>query len=258
MILTSVRPSKEEKYLHSAVLILSALISSDKNKQSGWTCLFKAIISSLDEPLPGVKQRKKLFLHFESELISFVVTKQISESSSWSSDTVDEGPEVNYRPHTVTITALIKITNWEDDFSADDVWMSSGNQLHNHTRMMLPAVHCRFTVMDNAPFRRNSSGDRSCAYDCCDSSSLSITVYVTMKICTKCPDLRKQQNIQWPWKVTYWKTACADQDKEEEGGRGTTIFGLLSLLDILAEGSRFVSDSWPHERLQRNAKADQQ
>lgn len=35
-------------------------------------------------------------------------------------------------------------------------------------------------------------------------------------------------------------------------------FGPLSPLDILAEGSRFVSDSWPHERLQRNAKTDQQ
>ena len=34
--------------------------------------------------------------------------------------------------------------------------------------------------------------------------------------------------------------------------------GLLSPLDTVAEGPRFVSDSWPHERLQRNAKMDQQ
>lgn len=32
----------------------------------------------------------------------------------------------------------------------------------------------------------------------------------------------------------------------------------LLLVPSVAEGSRFVSDSWPLERLQRNAKTDQQ
>ncbi len=43
------------------------------------------------------------------------------------------------------------------------------------------------------------------------------------------------------------------------GGRGEwkqPSFGVLSPLDIVAEGPRFVSDSWPCERLQRNAKTD--
>ena len=47
---------------------------------------------------------------------------------------------------------------------------------------------------------------------------------------------------------------CTLRDREEWK---QPSFGLLSPLDIVAEGSRLVSDSWPHERLQRNAKTDQ-
>lgn len=44
----------------------------------------------------------------------------------------------------------------------------------------------------------------------------------------------------------------------ERQERKQSSFGPLSPLDIVAEGPRFVTDSWPHERLQRNAKTDQQ
>lgn len=44
-----------------------------------------------------------------------------------------------------------------------------------------------------------------------------------------------------------------------EKNNGEKPFGFLSPLDIAAEGlSRSVSDSWPHERPQRNAKTHQQ
>lgn len=44
----------------------------------------------------------------------------------------------------------------------------------------------------------------------------------------------------------------------ERGEWKQPSFCLLSPPDTVAEGSWFVSDSWPHERLQRNAKMDQQ
>lgn len=57
-------------------------------------------------------------------------------------------------------------------------------------------------------------------------------------------------------KGDIWKERLYTMKEGEEWKQPS--FGLLSPLDIAAEGSLFVSDSWPHERLQRNAKTDQQ
>ncbi len=49
--------------------------------------------------LPGVQN--ELVLHFGCEVISFIVPKEISQSSSWSSDTTDEGAVMNFWSHTI-------------------------------------------------------------------------------------------------------------------------------------------------------------
>ena len=64
----------------------------------------------------------------------------------------------------------------------------------------------------------------------------------------------QEVDTQWPCKETCRKKCPYTQREREEWKQ--PYFALLSSLDIVAEGSWFVSDSWPHERLQRNARMD--
>lgn len=220
---------------------------------------------------------------FVSELISFVVPKQISQSQKliqwyywWGStdkllashcrsslQSSKKKNRRNFKEH---------VKKEKDDFRTDSVaaewklvWMLNGiNSLCKEKTNFTNKGSDTWMKRHHAWLSRTPLVVRKQKKNTTVHSMFVIQALfmdcqrVAIIECTICSDWRKAMNVnaQWPWKNACRKARLYAL-REREEWKQPSSFGPSSPLDIVAQTSRFVSDSWPQERLQRNDKTDQ-